>query len=97
MVITYIYIWVNYNKFTNLNLAAMNGNHFPKINPDFQGSGEGREVLMKFTQIIYTNQPKNIRGYPWLSRIGYVDNFSGIFLRFYSSTYLGYNSYPMGI
>jgi hypothetical protein len=81
MVITYIYIyiWVNYNKFTNLNLAAMNGNHFPKINPDFQGSGEGREVLMKFTQIIYTNQPKNIRGYPWLSRIGYVDNFSGIF------------------
>ena len=43
--------------FTNPNRAAMNGDEFPKINQDFQGSGEGREVVMKFTQIIYTNQP----------------------------------------
>ena len=29
----------------------MNGDDFPKINDDFQGSGERREVVMKFAQI----------------------------------------------
>ena len=34
---TYIYIlWVNYKLFTNLNLAAIKGDDFPKINHDFQ-------------------------------------------------------------
>ena len=38
--------------FTDLNLAAKKGDDFPKINHDFQGSGEQGSVVIKFTQII---------------------------------------------
>ena len=38
--------------FTNLNSSAMKGHDFPKINNDFQGSGDQGSVVMKFTQLM---------------------------------------------
>ena len=53
---SYIYIYLGkLSYFTNLNLAAIKGHDFPYINHDFQGSGDQGSVVMKFTQIYYTN------------------------------------------
>ena len=68
----YIYIWVNCNNFTNLNLAAIKGDDFPNINHDFQGSGEQGSLVIKFTHInIYIYIHTYIYKYTYIyTRIG---------------------------